>query len=141
MRQPAHVCATALASAKQSVWQVVNLPTMTLTKLCSALQCICEDLEATAEVDGSDGGDISALAWSPRCGRGEERVAVARGATVSILGFCSVDDDDDDMEGNNSGSLECSQVSSSALLECAQACFCACCMLLTIAIDILLLVL
>jgi hypothetical protein len=87
---------------------------------CRGVQCVCEDLEAAAALDADAGSaPITALAWSPRLGRSEERIAIARGSSVTIVGFCSVTGSADEGDGMGNGeagdggqdTVEASQVS------------------------------
>ena len=59
---------------------------------------MCEDVKAAAHLPTAE-ADVSAIAWSPRLGRSEERVAIARGRTVSVVAFQSGDGDGAGMGG------------------------------------------
>jgi hypothetical protein len=84
---------------------------------CRGVRCVCEDLEVAAQLAEDGAADISAVAWSPRLGRYEERVAIARGGVVTMVAFRSGEggyderlsgNEGDDDEG--SGPLEVDQV-------------------------------
>ena len=70
---------------------------------------MCDDLEAAARLPTAD-ADVSAIAWSPRLGRPEERVAIARGRTVSLVAFRSGDDADMTGEDEENDVLDAEQV-------------------------------
>ena len=68
--------------------------------LYRGVHCLCDDLEVAASAS-SGTSDVSAVAWAPPVVRGEERVAIARGESMSVFALRTVTSADADMSGSD----------------------------------------